>query len=69
MSDRRNAIKNIIAGSAALAAGSAVLPAYAAINPPTCQHHSKETSTIPFAAGALAVFRWMNSAPPPVKWD
>lgn len=30
MSDRRNAIKNIIAGSAALAAGSAVLPAFAA---------------------------------------
>lgn len=30
MSDRRKAIKNIIAGSAALAAGSAVLPAYAA---------------------------------------
>jgi hydroxypyruvate isomerase len=29
-SDRRNAIKNIIAGSAALAAGSAVLPAFAA---------------------------------------
>jgi hydroxypyruvate isomerase len=30
MSDRRKAIKNIIAGSAALAAGSAMLPAYAA---------------------------------------
>jgi hydroxypyruvate isomerase len=29
-SDRRNAIKNIIAGSAALAAGSAVLPVFAA---------------------------------------
>ena len=29
-SNRRNAIKNIIAGSAALAAGSAVLPSYAA---------------------------------------
>lgn len=34
-SNRRNAIKNIIAGSAALAAGSAILPAYATDKPTT----------------------------------
>lgn len=50
MSDRRKAIKNIIAGSAALAAGSAVMPAYA----------SREKNDQPMLKGNInhTVCRW-----------
>lgn len=53
-SNRRNAIKNIIAGSAALAAGSSVLPAYAA----------DKNTTMPALKGNInhTVCRWCFSS-------